>query len=224
MLISDLYQEIYSGITSNKVRSGLTMLGIIIGIGSVIAMLAIGTGAQNSIEESIQSIGSNLLIVRPGRGHGPGSQIASSRGSSQTLNFSDAEAISKLDLLKNVAPESSKNYQVVSGGNNTNTTVTGTISSYTEIKNLEIEKGIFFSDQHNLRISKVAVLGPNVVADLFPGEENVIGKKVRINGVEFSVVGTTVAKGGGGFGSSDDIIYIPLFSLDRKSTRLNSSH
>ncbi|PJA89288.1 MAG: multidrug ABC transporter substrate-binding protein, partial [Candidatus Moranbacteria bacterium CG_4_9_14_3_um_filter_33_15] len=115
----------------------------------------------------------------------------------------------------NVAPESSKNYQVVSGGNNTNTTVTGTISSYTEIKNLEIKKGIFFSDQHNLRISKVTVLGPNVVADLFPGEENVIGKKVRINGVEFSVVGTTVAKGGGGFGSSDDIIYIPLFSFQQ---------
>ncbi|PIU08105.1 MAG: multidrug ABC transporter substrate-binding protein [Candidatus Moranbacteria bacterium CG08_land_8_20_14_0_20_34_16] len=155
------------------------------------------------------------MIVRPGRGHGPGSQIVSSRGSSQALNFSDAEAISKLDLLKNVAPESSKNYQVVSGGNNTNTTVTGTISSYTEIKNLEIKKGIFFSDQHNLRISKVTVLGPNVVADLFPGEENVIGKKVRINGVEFSVVGTTVAKGGGGFGSSDDIIYIPLFSFQQ---------
>lgn len=217
MIASDLYQEIYNGITSNKVRSGLTMLGIIIGIGSVIAMLGIGTGAQSSIEESIQSIGSNLLMVRPGRSRGPGGGASGGRGSAQSLEVDDAQAIAELGVVQAVAPESSGNYQVIAGGNNTNTTITGTTADYLQTRNLEIEAGSFFSEQHSSKFSKVAVLAPNAISDLFDNAaaEEVIGKKVKINGIDFSVIGTTVEKGGSGFGSSDDAIYIPLASAQQ---------
>jgi putative ABC transport system permease protein len=211
MITSDLYQEIVGGLTSNKVRTGLTMLGIVIGIASVIAMLAIGTGAQNSIEESIQSVGSNLLTVRPGKSQGPGSQVRGSSGSANSLELSDAKVISTLDLIKNVAPEESGKYQIVVSGNNTNSSVVGTVS-YLEVKNMEIENGSFITEQHDLKMSKVAVLGPDVVEDLFSDmdAEEVIGRKIKINGIDFAIVGTTVAKGGSGFGSSDDMIFIPI--------------
>jgi putative ABC transport system permease protein len=212
MITSDLYQEIVGGLTSNKVRTGLTMLGIVIGIASVIAMLAIGVGAQNSIEESIQSVGSNLLTVRPGKSQGPGSQVRGSSGSANSLESSDVEALSGLELIKNIAPEESKNYQIVVNGNNTNSSVIGTTASYVEVKNMEIENGSFITEQHDLKMSKVAVLGPDVVEDLFPDidAEEIIGKKIKINGIDFAIIGTTVAKGGSGFGSSDEMIFIPL--------------
>ncbi len=194
-------------------RSLLALPGIVIGIGSVIAMLAIGKGAQKSIEESIQSIGSNLLIVRPGRSQGPGMQVSSGRGSAQTLKISDAEAIAKLDLVGSVAPESSGNYQIVAGGNNTNSSVVGVTSSYAEVKNLKIASGSFISKEQDVKLSKVAVLGPNAATDLFGEVEDFVGRKIRINGISFSVIGTTAAKGGGGFGSSDDVIYVPLSSF-----------
>ncbi len=217
MITSDLYQEVRSAIASNKARSGLTMLGIVIGIGSVIAMLAIGVGAQRSIEESIQSIGSNLLMVRPGRSQGPGTHVSSGRGSAESLIKEDANAIAQLELVENVAPEDSGNYQIIASGNNTNTTVTGTSAAYAEVKNIEIETGSFITNQHDSKMSKVVVLGPNIVDDLFEelGVDGVIGKKIRIKGIDFSVIGTTVAKGGGGFGSSDDVVYIPLSSFQQ---------
>ncbi len=212
MITSDLYQEIVGGLTSNKVRTGLTMLGIVIGIASVIAMLAIGVGAQNSIEESIESVGSNLLTVRPGKSQGPGSQVRGSSGSANSLELSDAEAISGLSLIENVAPEESGKYQIVINGNNTNSSVAGTNASYLEVRNMEIENGSFITEQHDLKMSKVAVLGPSVVEDLFEDIDidEVIGKKIKINGIDFSIIGTTVEKGGSGFGSSDEMIFIPL--------------
>ncbi len=212
MITSDLYQEIIRGLTSNKVRTGLTMLGIVIGIASVIAMLAIGVGAQNSIEESIESVGSNLLTVRPGKSQGPSSQVQGSRGSANSLELSDVEAISELSLIENIAPEESGNYQIVVNGNNANSSVVGTNASYLEVKNMEIENGSFITGQHDLKMSKVAVLGPSVVEDLFEGfnADEVIGKKVKISGIDFSIIGTTVEKGGSGFGSSDEMIFIPL--------------
>ncbi|MDD3607504.1 MAG: ABC transporter permease [Candidatus Moranbacteria bacterium] len=211
MIISDLFFEVKTAILSNKARSGLTMLGIVIGIGSVIAMVAVGKGAQNSIEKSIQSIGSNLIMVRPGISHRPGSPVNEGRGSAQTLSQEDADAImQKISGIKNVASENSGNFQIIAEGNNTNANVTGTVQSYAEIKNIEIAAGSFLTDQQNKKLSKVAVIGPNVKDDLFGEDLEVVGKKIRINGVSFSIIGITIPKGGTGFGSSDDAVYVPL--------------
>jgi putative ABC transport system permease protein len=214
MLLPDLFFEVKSAITTNKVRSGLTILGIVIGIGSVIAMVAIGKGAQNSVEESIESIGSNLIMVRPGAARTPGSRVSGARGSAQTLKMEDAKSIEEgVAIVQAVAPENSGNYQIVANGNNTNTSITGTTASYAEVKSIEIEAGIFLSEQHDSKLSKVAVIGPNVVEDLF-GEDmdslSVVGEKLRISGIDFTIIGVTVAKGGTGFGSSDDVVYVPI--------------
>ncbi|MEY2664314.1 MAG: hypothetical protein RIT04_122 [Candidatus Parcubacteria bacterium] len=211
MTTFDILHETYSALSANKVRSGLTMLGIIIGISSVIAMVAIGQGAQNSIESSIQSIGSNLILVMPGAQRGPGVQVSAGRGSARTLTQADADAITKeITLAKAVAPELSSRYQVTTKGKNTNTSVVGTVSSYPEVRNITIEQGSFISDQNNKNLAKVAVIGPTTRDDLFGVDANAIGQTLRIKGQEFKVIGVTKAKGGTGFGSQDDMIFIPL--------------
>lgn len=210
MILSDFINETYSAITANKARTGLTILGIVIGIASVISMLAIGKGAQNSIEKSIQSIGSNLLMVRPGASRSFG-QVSGGQGSAATLVKKDADQIKKeSELVQYVAPEVSKSYQVIATGTNTKTTITGTTSEYLQVKNLEIDEGSFLSDQHEKKMSKVAVLGPDAAIGLFEEDTGPVGQKIRINGIDFSIIGTTVAKGGSGLGSADDIIYVPL--------------
>lgn len=211
MTVQDLFEETYSSLTVNKVRSGLTILGIVIGIGSVIAMVSIGQGAQGSIESSIQSIGSNLLLVMPGVQRGPGYQVSSGRGSAQTLTQEDADAIMKrIALAKGVAPEISGRYQVVARGTNTNTQIVGTVQSYLHVRNAEIELGSFITDQNVLNLSRVAVLGPTVRDDLFGEGENPVGDTVKIKGLDFRVIGVMKSKGGTGFGSQDDMIFVPL--------------
>jgi len=217
MKIEDILQETYDALSANKARSGLTILGIVIGISSVIAMVAIGQGAQSSVQSSIESIGSNLIIVRPGAQRGPGVQISSGRGSARTLTQADADAImQEVSLAKAVAPEFSGRYQVTSKGKNTNTSITGVTAAYLNVKNVEIDQGSFISDQNTLSLNKVAVLGPTARDDLFGEDaENVTGQAIRINGMEFKVIGITKAKGGTGFGSQDDMIYIPLSSAQK---------
>ncbi|MEI6042425.1 MAG: ABC transporter permease [bacterium] len=216
MTILDILHETYSAIFSNKVRSGLTMLGIVIGISSVIAMLAIGQGAQNSIQSSIQSIGSNLILITPGAQRGPGVQVSAGRGSAKTLTLADVDAI-KLQVtnIKAVAPEVTGRYQVTAAGQNTNTTVTGATPDYQSVRNVSIAEGTFITDQNLQSGSKVAVIGPNVRDDLYGTGADVIGKKIRINKVDFTVIGLTVAKGGTGFGSQDDLIWVPLTTAQR---------
>ncbi|MDD2732252.1 MAG: ABC transporter permease, partial [Candidatus Pacebacteria bacterium] len=168
MIISDLFQETYSALLSNKVRSGLTILGIVIGIGSVIAMISIGQGSTSSIQSSIQSLGSNLLMISPGAQRSVGSGLSSGRGSMQSLKQTDADAISEnITLVKAVAPEVSGRYQVTAKGTNTNTSVVGVTSDYAEVRNIEIDAGSFISEQNTKSLSKVAVLGPAVRDDLF---------------------------------------------------------
>jgi len=126
MRITDLLEETYSAVTVNKVRSGLTVLGIVIGIGSVIAMISVGQGAQSSIQSSIQSIGSNLLVVTPGAQRVPGAAVSAGRGSAQTLTLDDASAIdSTVTNITAISPEVSRRYQVTAKGTNTNTSVVG---------------------------------------------------------------------------------------------------
>ena len=164
----DILEETYIALSANKARSGLTILGIVIGISSVIAMVSIGQGAQGSIQASIQSIGSNLVLVMPGAQRGPGFQISAGRGSARTLTQEDADAIAKeITIAKAVAPELSGRYQVTSKGKNTNTSVVGTISAYPDVRNVAIDQGSFITDQHVRSLSKVAVLGPTARNDLF---------------------------------------------------------
>ena len=216
MKILDILKETYNALSSNKVRTGLTMLGIIIGISSVIAMVSIGQGAQASIESSIQSIGSNLILVNPGVQRGPGMQVSGGQGSAKSLKQADADAISKeIDLAKAVSPELSGRYQVLSKGKNTNTSVLGSTPSYPIVRNVEIDEGNFITDQNLRTLSKVAVIGPTVKEDLFGIDSSPIGQNIRIKNIEFKIIGVTKAKGGTGFSNQDDIIFIPLTTAQK---------
>ena len=191
MKTSDILEETYLSLTVNKVRSGLTMLGIIIGIGSVIAMVSIGQGAQNSIEATIQSLGSNLLVITPGEQRAPGVQVSAGRGSAQTLTAEDATAIrNETASVKAVAPEISRRYQITAPGKNTNTQVIGTVSDYPEIRNIEIAEGSFITQQNSRNLAKVAVLGPTTRNDLFDEEADALGKTIRINGINLPGLGS----------------------------------
>ncbi len=219
MKFTDTLQETYSALLSNKVRSGLTVLGIVIGIGSVIAMISIGQGAQNSIESNIQALGSNLIIVMPGAQRGVGIQVSSGRGSATTLTNEDATAIEQgVGGVQAVAPDLSSRYQITAKGTNTNTSVDGVTPSYSQVRNITVETGDFISDQNVKSVSRVAVIGPTVRDDLF-GEgidnDSVIGQTIKINKILFTIIGVTKAKGGSGPSSQDDMIFVPLSSAQK---------
>lgn len=216
MNIFDLFNETYRSLSANKVRSGLTILGIVIGISSVISMIAIGQGAQSSIQAQIQSIGSNLLLVMPGAQRGPGTQVSAGRGSARSLTLADATALStEVSGVEAVAPELSGRYQITSKGQNTNTQVIGVTSAYPGVRNLTLAEGDFVNETQVRSLAKVAILGPTARDDLFGERAEALGQKIRIKGVEFKVVGILVAKGGSGFSNQDDMIYIPLSSAQK---------
>jgi putative ABC transport system permease protein len=211
MISTDLLKETFWSLSANKVRSGLTILGIVIGIASVITMVAIGQGAQSSIASSIQSIGSNLIIVRPGAQRSGG--VSSGAGSNTTLTLDDANAIkAEIPNVQAVAPEDSKRSQVTAKGTNTNTEIVGTVADYAVVRNIAMESGIFITDQAIKSSAKVAVLGSSARDDLFGAGTDPVGQIIRIKNVDFDVVGVTVAKGGSGFTNPDDSIYIPISS------------
>lgn len=210
MLFQDLIQETYLSFVSNKARSGLTILGIVIGIASVLAMIAIGQGSQNTIQSNIQSLGSNLILVSPGRPRGVGTQVSEGRGTAQTLTMADAESLKNISLTKEIAPELSSRYQVTAKGTNTNTSIVGVTTSYPVVRSIEVETGSFITDQNIKSLSKVAIIGPTVRDDLFGLDSSPIGQTIRIKGIIFKIIGITKAKGGTGFGSQDDMIFIPI--------------
>jgi len=215
MKLTDVFQETYSALLSNKVRSGLTVLGIVIGIGSVIAMISIGQGAQNSIESNIQALGSNLIIVMPGMQRGVGTQISSGKGSAVTLTNEDATAIeTQVSGIMAVAPDLSSRYQVTAKGANTTTSVVGTTPSYLDVRNVQVDTGAFVSEYNLKSMSKVAVLGPAVRDDLFGAGADVIGQIIKINKISFTIIGITKAKGGSGQ-SQDDMIFVPLTTAQK---------
>ena len=209
---SDLLHETYSALSANKARSGLTMLGIIIGIASVISLTAVGQGAQNSVSSSIESIGANLLMIMPGAARTFGGPSAG-RGGAQSLTVADADAIaSQVSNVVQVSREVSSRKQVIYEGANTNTTILGTEPDYLSVRNVAIADGNFISDENVTNGDKVAVLGPTTMSDLFGADAtttDAIGQVIRINGMDYSVIGVTVAKGGSGFSNADDMIYIP---------------
>jgi len=216
MKINDIAHETYAALSANKIRSGLTMLGIVIGISSVIAMVSIGTGASNTISSSIEALGSNLIQVTPGAQRTQGFGASSGRGGAKTLTIEDANAIvAQVNDIEAVASQVSGRYQITAKGTNTNTSVNGVTANYPQIRNIEVAEGSFISDIQNNSASKVAVLGPTTQTDLFGEGVNSIGQSIRINGMEFKVIGITVTKGGSGFQNQDDVIYIPVKSAQR---------
>ena len=187
MKIQDILEETYSALFSNKVRTGLTMLGIVIGIASVIAMTAIGQGAKNSISSSIESIGANLVMIMPGATRSFGGGPNAARGGAQTLTLDDAGAIqNQISNIAGIVREVSARKQVTATGTNSNTSIMGTESSYMIVRNL---------------------FGENAT--------DVVGQKIRISGSEYKIIGITKSKGGSGFSNSDDIIYIPYTTAQR---------
>ncbi|MFA5000703.1 MAG: ABC transporter permease [Candidatus Paceibacterota bacterium] len=218
MHLTDILHETFSALLSNKVRTSLTILGIVIGIASVISMLAIGQGAKNSVNSSIQSIGSNLIMVMPGAQRGPGMQVSSGRGSAKSLTLEDSEAIAKElpSLVKAVAADVTGRYQVTVKGNNTNTQIVGTVNAYQTVRNVQVAEGSFFSDQQAQNGARVAVIGPTTRDDLF-GENatGVVGQSIKINKISFKIIGVTVAKGSSGMSNQDDMIYIPISTAQR---------
>jgi putative ABC transport system permease protein len=216
MTISDTIQETYVALSANKVRSSLTILGIVIGISSVIALVSIGQGATKSIQASIQSIGSNLLVITPGAQRSPGGfGVSGGRGNAKTLTLDDATAIAGVANVSAAAGEVAGRYQVTAQGTNTNTTVTGVSEDYPTIRNVQVADGRFVNDSDSNSLTKVAVLGPTTVDDLIATGTEPVGQTIRINGIQFKIIGVTVAKGGSGFTNADDAIYIPLKAAQR---------
>ncbi|MCX6809362.1 MAG: ABC transporter permease [Candidatus Berkelbacteria bacterium] len=215
MKIHDLMSETYSALSGNKARSGLTMLGIVIGISSVIVLVGVGQGATASITSNLSNLGSNLLMISPGASRNAG-PVSGGAGSATTLTQADAEAIKQnVSDVSVVVAELSKRYQVTYKGNNTNVSVVGTEPSYANIRNVSVDNGSFITDQQQKEYSKVAVIGPTVRDDLFGADVDPIGQVIKINKIQFKVVGLTVAKGGSGMSSSDNSIFVPLGSAQR---------
>ncbi len=203
-----------SSIFSNKLRSFLTMLGIIVGVSAVIAMIAIGQGAGAQITERISQLGANLLMVRPGAfRHGP---ARSAGGSRTSLNYEDAQAIAeRCPSVAKVDAEYSRNAQVVFGNKNTNTSINGVTPNYPEVRNFPVEQGSFVTEEDNRFMRRVAVLGKTVVENLF-GEEDPIGQYIKIKRSSFQVIGVMSEKGGSGWRDEDDIIFVPLKTAQKR--------
>ena len=199
-----------SSLAVNKLRAGLTLLGIVIGITAVITLMAIGQGVQQSITQRIESLGTNLLFVRPGESSQGG--VFGGQGSASTLTMEDAIAIQDpvfAPSVAAVAPELSTTGQVVAGRSNTSTRVYGVTPEYLEARNFDLSSGEFITPGHVDAASLVAVLGSEVTETLF-GNREPIGQAVRINGRQFEVIGVLESKGGNRFFSLDDQVLVPI--------------
>jgi len=212
MLLWTILKVALASLFSNKLRSFLAMLGIIIGVGAVISMLALAAGARSQVMNRITSMGTNLLVVRPGGARHRGVRS----GSRETLTLSDAEAIrAQVAGVQAVAPMVRGRAQAKYFNENANTTITGTSLTYLDIRGFEIEKGRAFTSVEEDYASCVAVLGATVVTNLFAGQEP-IGERVRIGNVNFRVVGVLKAKGDQGWFNPDDMIVVPYLTAMRR--------
>jgi putative ABC transport system permease protein len=217
----DPLATVWLGLTTHKLRSFLTMLGIIIGVASVITLMSIGKGTTAQILSNIQSMGANLITIRPGASFGPGG-VRGAGGSTQTLTMEDAEAIAEqVPYISAAAPSSSSNLQLVVGGENTNSQVTGVTPEYSSVNNLELASGAFFSEQEYERGAKVVVLGSSVAETLF-GEVSPVGQKMRMGSIIVTVIGVLESKGGM-MNSSDDAVFIPLTALQQAVAQTRSA-
>jgi putative ABC transport system permease protein len=216
MEFREIFIESLSTLTINKLRTGLAILGIVIGIGSVIALISLGQSSQKSVENQIQSLGSNILTVQPGSMTSGG--VRGAAGGGTTLTNADAEAIktaTSLSTVSRVSPEYSGRSQVTAGRNNTNIQITGVEPQYSQIRKITLASGSFITDAHMSSLSKVAVLGPTAATDLFGESTDPLGQTIRINGQTLTVIGVTESKGGTGFNNPDNAIYVPLSTAQK---------
>jgi len=201
---------------SNKTRAALTVLGIVIGVAAVISMLSIGRGARTRIESQINSIGSNLLFVRPGSSSQGGVNMG--RGTAATLTYEDAVALAdpaNVPSAVAVSPENDSGGQIVYLANNARTRITGCTPDYETVHNTEVASGQFFSAFDVSGRTAVVVLGASIATELFP-DDDAVGRNIRINGQPFLVVGVLKAKGGTGFGNQDDMVLVPFTTLQQR--------
>lgn len=217
MTFWELAKDCVGTLTLNKMRTGLAVLGIIIGIASVIALISLGQGSQKAVESQIQSLGSNLLTIIPRSG--ASGAVQGGIGGGTTLTLADAEAIKSspaVTTVSEVSPEYSGRKQVTAGRNNTNTTIIGVYPQYAAIHKIELTAGGFISERDVNSLAKAAVIGPQAAADLFGEGVDPVGQTLRINGQTFRVIGLTVEKGGS-FGSNpDDTVYVPLSTAQKR--------
>jgi len=217
MNILDSLHVAWRSVRANKLRSILTMLGVIIGVGAVVALTGIGAGASEQITSQITSTGTNLLTIFPG-GFSQGG-VRSAAGSAATLTLEDAQALAdptNCDLCADVAPVYNRNgIGVVYEDQNTNTTVYGVTPNFADVRNLPVAEGAWFTDGDVTAAANVAVLGATTANDLFQGADP-MGQSIRVNRLAFKVVGVAQAKGGTGFQSPDDGVYIPITTAQRK--------
>lgn len=197
----------WASLIANKMRSILTMLGIIIGVAAVITLVSIGNGVKQDIQNSISSLGSNLLMVMPGAPRTPG--VRPSQGSMKSLKVSDYQAISKLDGVKAASPYTANSYVTIYQSKNWTTTVSGVSSNFQDVNNWTMAEGRFISSKNVENRERVAVVGQTVVKNLFAGEDPV-GKEIRVKNIPFRVIGVLNSKGNGTMGNDqDDVIFIP---------------
>jgi putative ABC transport system permease protein len=209
---SDAFSTIWLGITTHKLRSFLTMLGIVIGVAAVIALMSIGKGTTANILANIQRMGANLITISPGASTIGG--VRSAGGATRTLTLEDAQAISEqVSNIAALSPISSSNMQMVVGSKNTNAQVSGVSPQYFKVSNLKVTRGSVFTDQDYEDGAKYALLGSNVATTLF-GDEDPVGQQMRMGKIIVRVVGVLESKGAG-FGSPDDAAYIPLTAMQQ---------
>ncbi len=210
MLIWDILRSAIRALVANRLRTCLTMLGVVIGVGAVVAMIALGEGARSSVERSIMSMGTNLIFVRPGT---PGGMAVRS-GQVQTLMFDDAMAAAEVAGVTAAAPEVSRSAQVKYFEANTNTSVMGSTPDYFPARAFALAEGGLFTEADIAAQRRVAVLGADIATELFGGS-NPIGERIQIKGLSFTVIGTLVAKGEAGWSNPDKQIVVPITTAQK---------
>lgn len=214
MVVSNLIKVAWKAIILNKMRTFLTMLGIIIGVGSVITMLAIGEGSKQSITAQISQMGSNMITVRPGTERVGGVRI--NDGSQRSMTLKDVEAIKKnASAINYVSPIVQSSGQTIHEANNWPSSIYGVYPEYLEIKKLSISKGSMFTERHVNQSAKVAVIGNTVVENLF-GDEDPIGKTIRYKSIPLQVIGILESKGENTWGQDQDNVILAPFSMVQK--------
>ncbi|MEW6447303.1 MAG: ABC transporter permease [Bacillota bacterium] len=221
----DLIESVLTALEAlmlNKMRTALASLGIVIGIGAVIALVSLGQSSQKAVEMQIQSLGSNLLTVMPGSPMTRG--VRGAAGAATSLTYEDAQAIEtsgQVTSVASVSAELSQRAQVVAGRNNTNTQVLGTTPAYAEVRKLSLTSGRYISQPDVDSMARVAVVGPEVVSVLFGEGADPVGQTLRINGIALRIIGVTASKGGSGFMNQDDIVFVPLTTAQKLLFGLN---
>ncbi|MEO9571885.1 MAG: ABC transporter permease [Polaribacter sp.] len=216
MRLLNLFKIAFKAIVLNKVRTLLTMLGIIIGVGSVIAMLAIGEGSKESIRATISSMGSNMITIKPGTDtRGP---ARGSGGNVQTLTLDDFNTIKEeAQLVTYITPFVSGGGQIINGSNNWPSSMYGVNPDYLKIKDTEIENGSMFTDAEVRSAAKVALIGQTVVENIFTDGEDPVGKMIRFNNIPFTIIGVLEEKGENTFGQDqDDVIIAPYTTVQKR--------